>query len=329
MVCNLSLDILPGELISLLGPSGCGKTTTLRMIAGFERADHGSIRIDGLLVTDERMHLAPERRRVGMVFQEYALFPHMSVAQNVGFGLSRGRDRASRVEELLALVGLAGSGDRFPSDLSGGQQQRVAVARALAPRPTIVLLDEPFSNLDQSLRVQLREEIRQILRVANATAVLVTHDQEEALSISDRVAVMIDGRLRQVAIPEEIHQHPLDRQVAGFVGDALFLPGTADGRSVTTALGTLSLHRTATGPVDVLIRPEMIEVTAERATGTPGTVTDRRFQGRDQTVSVVLGDGTLIPVRTSSYVRVSVGTQVGLTVRDAVVAFALDDAVDG
>ena len=323
VVQDVSLDVHPGELISLLGPSGCGKTTTLRLVAGFERPDQGSIRVDGIVVEEDRTHVAPERRRVGMVFQEYALFPHLSVAQNVAFGLPKGRDRAARVEEMLVLVGLEGAGERFPGELSGGQQQRVAVARALAPRPAIILLDEPFSNLDQSLRVQLREEIRRILRVASATAVLVTHDQEEALSISDRVAVMLDGRLRQVAAAEELHHHPADREVAEFVGDAQFLKGTADGVSVATALGTLRLHRSATGPVQVLVRPEMIRLERGEPAGAAvqGTVVGRQFHGRDQIVSVAVGDGTVVSVRASSYVRLATGVTVDLTVRDDVVAF--------
>ena len=323
VVQDVSLDVLPGELISLLGPSGCGKTTTLRLVAGFERPDQGSIRVDGVVVEEDRTHVAPERRRVGMVFQEYALFPHLSVAQNVAFGLTKGRDRAVRVAEMLALVGLEGAGERFPGDLSGGQQQRVAVARALAPRPAIILLDEPFSNLDQSLRVQLREEIRRILRAANATAVLVTHDQEEALSISDRVGVMLDGRLRQVAVPEELHHHPADREVAAFVGDAQFLPGSASGPTVSTALGTLRLHRPASGPVEVLIRPELIRIERGEPAGdtVQGTVVGRQFHGRDQIVSIAVGDGTVLSVRASSYVRLTAGATVDLTVRDDVVAF--------
>ena len=326
VVQDLTLNVMPGELVSILGPSGCGKTTTLRMIAGFERPDSGSIRIGGKDVSGGTIDVPPDRRRVGMVFQEYALFPHMSVAQNVGFGLPRGRDRVGRVAEMLALVGLDGAGGRFPAELSGGQQQRVAVARALAPRPAIVLLDEPFSNLDQSLRVQLREEIRRILRAANATAVLVTHDQEEALSISDRVGVILNGRLRQVGSPEEIHHRPIDRDVAGFVGDATFLPGIADGSTVTTVLGALTLHRDATGPVDVLIRPEMVALCEAGDVRANGIVAGCQFHGRDQTVLVALPDGTIIPVRVSSYQRIAVGDEVSLTVRSEVVSFPRDAA---
>lgn len=326
VVRDLSLDVRPGELISLLGPSGCGKTTTLRMIAGFEQPDQGSIRIDGTVVSDDQTRIAPERRRVGMVFQDYALFPHLTVAQNVGFGLPRSRQRRGLVEGMLALVGLEGSNDRYPGDLSGGQQQRVAVARALAPEPLIILLDEPFSNLDQSLRVQLRDEIQRILRAANATAVLVTHDQEEALSISDRVGVMIDGQLIQVGTPEEVHHYPNDRRVADFVGDARFLPGTADGRSVVTALGTLRLQRPANGPVDVLIRPEMVRIEEVAAAGVAigGTVVGREFHGRDQTVTVAVGDDLLLTVRASSYATLAVGSFVTLDVLGDVVCFPCD-----
>jgi iron(III) transport system ATP-binding protein len=300
------------------------------MIAGFEQPDQGSIRIDGTVVSDDQTRIAPERRRVGMVFQDYALFPHLTVAQNVGFGLPRSRQRQGLVDGMLALVGLEESGDRYPGDLSGGQQQRVAVARALAPEPAILLLDEPFSNLDQSLRVQLRDEIQRILRAANATAVLVTHDQEEALSISDRVGVMIDGQLIQVGTPEEVHHYPNDRRVADFVGDARFLQGTADGRSVVTALGRLRLQRPATGPVDVLIRPEMVRIEEVTPAGAGmdgtvgGTVVGRKFHGRDQTVTVAVEDDLLLTVRASSYTTLAVGSFVTLDVLGDVVCFPRD-----
>ena len=229
-VRNVSFELQQGQLMALLGPSGCGKTTTLRLIAGFERLDDGEIEIGGRIVAGKGLHLPPEKRRIGMVFQEYALFPHLSVDQNVRFGLhSYPDDPQRRVAAVLELVGLSGFGPRMPHELSGGQQQRVALACALAPQPELVLLDEPFSNLDAGLRVRVRAEVRSILRQANATAIFVTHDQEEALSLVDTVAVMIDGTIRQAARPQALYRQPADRDVAAFLGDANFLPGIAQG----------------------------------------------------------------------------------------------------
>ena len=263
-VRDVSLDVRPGEILALLGPSGCGKTTTLRLIAGFERADAGVVRIGGHSVVGERLSLPPEARRVGMVFQDYALFPHLTVGANVQYGLDTPRqaprDAASglratltrltrryvpfapapadaRVREALALVSLAEMADRYPHELSGGEAQRVALARALAPRPDLILLDEPFSNLDTRLRAAVRAEVRAILKRAGAAAVFVTHDQEEAFSLADRVAVMWEGRVAQVGTPSEIYRRPATRAVAAFVGDADFLPGRLAGGVVTTELG--------------------------------------------------------------------------------------------
>ena len=222
---EVALTVDSGELLALLGPSGCGKTTTLRLIAGFERVDAGTIEIDGEVVASRSVHVQPERRRVGMVFQEYALFPHVSVLANIEFGLRRmaAADKEVRTKEILDLTGLVGLEQRMPHELSGGQQQRVALARALAPRPALILLDEPFSNLDASLRARVRAEVREILRAANTTAVFVTHDQEEALSLVDQVAVMLDGSVEQVASPHELYTNPANRAVAEFIGDANFL----------------------------------------------------------------------------------------------------------
>ena len=263
-VRDVSLDVRPGEILALLGPSGCGKTTTLRLIAGFERADAGVVRIGGHSVVGERLSLPPEARRVGMVFQDYALFPHLTVGANVQYGLDTPRqaprDAASglratltrltrryvpfapapadaRVREALALVSLAEMADRYPHELSGGEAQRVALARAMAPRPDLILLDEPFSNLDTRLRAAVRAEVRAILKRAGAAAVFVTHDQEEAFSLADRVAVMWEGRVAQVGTPSEIYRRPATRAVAAFVGDADFLPGRLAGGVVTTELG--------------------------------------------------------------------------------------------
>lgn len=241
VIDDLSLSVEEGEILTLLGPSGCGKTTTLRLIAGLDRPDGGEVRLNGNVVSGGDTFRAPEERGVGVVFQEFALFPHLTAAENIAFGLKdlSESERDERVADLLDLVGLETQGDSYPDELSGGQQQRVALARSLAPEPAILLLDEPFSNLDVDLRVQMREEVRRILKEAGVTAVSVTHDQEEAMSISDRVAVMNDGDLEQVGEPEQVFQHPESRFVAGFLGYAGFLPGRIAGDAVETELGTV------------------------------------------------------------------------------------------
>src|SRR5215207_829816 len=227
---NVSLSVRAGQIMALLGPSGCGKTTMLRLIAGFEWPDGGTIAINGRVVASGSVRVPAEDRRVGMVFQEYALFPHLSVADNIAFGLKNGkREKEARVGDMLALVGLSGLGERMPYELSGGQQQRIALARALAPQPDILLLDEPFSNLDAALRGQVRAEVRAILNQSNITCVFVTHDQEEALSLADEVAVILAGQVAQVALPQRLYRHPTSREVAAFVGEANFLLGEADG----------------------------------------------------------------------------------------------------
>jgi iron(III) transport system ATP-binding protein len=259
---DVDLGVAEGEFLGVLGPSGCGKTTLLRLIAGFERPDQGGIEIDGRVVAGPRRNLPPEARRIGMVFQESALFPHLDVAGNIGFGLAR-REREQRIAELVALVGLAGLQRRMPHELSGGQQQRVALARALAPHPALILLDEPFSSLDATLRGQLRGEVRDILRTAGATTVFVTHDQNEALEISDRVAVMRAGRIEQVSTPDELYLRPVNRFVAGFVGEANLLPGEVNRGEVRTIVGRF---RAGAGLLvegaraEVLLRPEQLHM---------------------------------------------------------------------
>ena len=242
---EVTLEVGKGELIALLGPSGCGKTTTLRLIAGFERVDSGLVEIDGRVVASKGVHLPPQLRRVGMVFQEYALFPHVNVLANIQFGLRRLPEeaRAARTREVMELAGLSGLEERMPHQLSGGQQQRVALARALAPHPALILLDEPFSNLDAGLRARVREEVREILRAANTTAIFVTHDQEEALSLVDRVAVMLDGRVEQVAPPHELYANPASRAVAEFIGEANFLPGVGQGETIECELGVVAARQ--------------------------------------------------------------------------------------
>ncbi|SES95190.1 iron(III) transport system ATP-binding protein [Natronincola peptidivorans] len=263
-VKNLSLNVEKGSIITLLGPSGCGKSTTLRLIAGFERAEGGSISLAGKIVSDENTWVPPEKRGVGMVFQDYALFPHLNVFDNIGFGYKE-KDRKSRVMEVLELVNLKGFEKRYPYELSGGQQQRVALARALARRPVVVLLDEPFSNLDADLRVTMRVEVKRILKEAGATAIFVSHDQKDALAISDVIAVMKDGVLEQIGTPREIYRYPENKFVASFIGQSNIIKGkiSDDGLSVfTNTLGSVSCNHShcmcAGEEVCISIRPDSI-----------------------------------------------------------------------
>jgi len=323
VIDGIDLEVEPGEFVALLGPSGSGKTTMLRLVAGFEDADGGEIRLANRILVHDGISVPPERRKIGMVFQDYALFPHLSVRENVAFGLPRGKQRNDQVEAVLQRVGLGPWIDQMPHFLSGGQQQRVALARALAPNPSIVMLDEPFSNLDPALRMQVRADVRQILRDAGVTAVLVTHDQEEALSIADRIAVLFDGKIAQYATPEEVYDRPASREVAAFIGDAQFLPGTATGERVETALGSLALAEPAEGDVDVLIRPEMLRLSADvdSGPGTSGTVRSRRFFGRDQQVDIELPDGTALTARVPTLRHYTEGERVSVSVDRPVLAF--------
>ncbi|GIV58237.1 MAG: iron(III) ABC transporter ATP-binding protein [Rhodothermaceae bacterium] len=291
VVDAVDLDVAEGEIVALLGPSGCGKTTTLRLVAGFERADAGTIEVGGRRLTDGPHRLVPpERRGLGIVFQDYALFPHLTVLENVRFGLQAlpRAERTERAREALRLVGLAGYEDRRPHTLSGGQQQRVAIARSLAPAPRLILLDEPFSNLDALLRQSTREEIRAVLKRAGMTAVLVTHDQEEALSFADRVAVMRQGRIEQVGTPEEVYYEPRTLFVAQFLGRTNLLLAEAQGTEADTPLGRVALNRSAHGPVLVSLRPEHLTLDVPEP-GTPaGEVVAREFKGHDITFRVRL-----------------------------------------
>ncbi|WP_137991400.1 ABC transporter ATP-binding protein [Streptomyces vilmorinianum] len=315
---GLDLTVPGGSFAALLGPSGCGKTTLLRIIAGFLRADAGTVTVGGRTLTGPGVHVPPESRRIGIVPQEGALFPHLSVARNVAFGLS-GTDRSTRrhrTEEMLDLVGLGGYGERMPHELSGGQQQRVALARALAPEPELVLLDEPFNALDSALRAGVRADVRSALRATGATALLVTHDQQEALSTADLVAVVRDGRVAQCATPQELYRSPADPWVAGFVGDAVLLPGTAAGGAADTALGRLPL--TGEGAPDrgtVLLRPEQLRLVAPESAPAHGTVTEVSFYGHDAMVSVAVdGLATPVDVRVVGTATVRPGDRTGITV---------------
>ena len=290
-VYQVDLAVDHGELLVLLGPSGCGKTTLLRLIAGFETLDGGTLAVGGALMSGRNFSLPPEKRRVGMVFQDFALFPHMDVAGNVAYGLARGRERIDRVQEVLALVGLEGLGRRMPHELSGGEQQRVALARALAPRPDVVLLDEPFSNLDEGLRARVRAEVRQILVDADATAIFVTHNQEEAMTLGDRVGVMNHGRLEQVDTPVRIFHEPATRFVAEFMGAADFLEARVEGDALVTELGMLPrpLGVDQGEVVEVMARPDDVTMRADR-TGSE-IVAGRVFQGTHYLYTLRLPSG--------------------------------------
>ncbi len=328
---GVDLDVAAGSTLALLGPSGCGKTTLLRIVAGLEVPDEGTVVVGDRTVVGPGTFVAPERRRVGLVFQDGALFPHLSVARNVGFGLPRAERRGSpRIDDALRLVGLDGYADRSPATLSGGQQQRVALARAVAPRPGVLLLDEPFSNLDASLRVQVRSEVHALLLDLGVTAVFVTHDQDEAFVLGDRVAVMSDGAVRQVGTPEELYLRPADRWVASFVGDANLLPGDAGGASAATAVGEVDLERPVTGPVDVLARPEQLDLAEADAPGggAPGTVDLVEYVGHDTTY-LVRGDGAATyRVRVPAVPRWRRGDRVLVRHRGGPAhAFARDDGI--
>ncbi|MFT7474139.1 MAG: iron(III) transport system ATP-binding protein [Verrucomicrobiales bacterium] len=293
---GIDLSVEPGHSLALLGPSGCGKTTLLRLIAGLERPDAGTITVGDEVMAGGSSWTPPEKRNVGMVFQDWALFPHLTVGKNVGYGLPRAERTGPRVKEALEMVGLADLADRMPETLSGGQQQRVALARAIAPRPTVLLLDEPFSNLDSALRVGVRTEVHRLLVELGVTSIFVTHDQEEAFVLGDQVAVMQDGRIQQVGSPQDIYRSPSSSWIASFVGDVNLLDGTGQGVVVETIVGTIPLASPANGPVRVLVRPEDLTLSAEGS----GIVTLTEYYGHDMMVSVAIDEANEVQVRASS-----------------------------
>jgi iron(III) transport system ATP-binding protein len=312
-VDEASLCIDRGEVVAILGPSGCGKTTLLRLIAGFERPDVGAVEVDGRRVAGAGAWVPPERRRIGMVFQDYALFPHLTVTENVGFGLPR-RTRPRRVPELLEIVGLGPLGRRYPHELSGGQQQRVALARALAPAPEVVLLDEPWSNVDPFLRESLRSEVTEIIRPLGITVLLVTHDREEAFSLADRVALLRDGTVVQEGTAEELYFSPATRWAAEFVGAGNVLTGkVVDGR-VETPIGRFPANgASSAAAARVLVRPELLELEPDPAGA--AEVVGREFRGHDVFYRVLLDGVELVSHRPSTEV-VPLGARVSIRVHD-------------
>lgn len=309
---DLSFAVSSGEIFALLGPSGSGKTTALRLIAGLERPDSGEIRVNEALVAGDAVHVPPEKRRVGMVFQDYALFPHLNVVENVTFGLmgidDEQKDQAA--EKALDLVGLGAHGDRFPYQLSGGEQQRVALARALAPGPVVLLLDEPFGNLDADMRALVRREVVDILRRAGTTTVFVTHDQEEALSIASRVGVIDGGQVRQIGTPDEIYHQPVDRFVARFVGHADFLPGEVRGPDVVTEVASFEnmVGLSEGSRVEVMIRPDDVDLIP--ADFAQCEVVEREFKGSESVYAIRLPSGRRVHSSQPSNRVFKVGTRV-------------------
>jgi iron(III) transport system ATP-binding protein len=329
---DVSIDVEAHETVALLGPSGCGKTTLLRSIAGLERVDGGRIAIDGRPLSAPGVHVRPEERRIGMVFQDWALFPHLTVGENVAFGLAKHERRGDRVAETLALVGLDGLAHRLPATLSGGQQQRVALARALAPRPQAILLDEPFSNLDTVLRVQVRTEVHRLLHELGITTVFVTHDQEEAFVLGDRVAVMHAGRIEQFEHPAMIYQRPASRWIADFVGDANLLSAEAVDGTARSVLGTVAIEPATDGRVELLLRPEQLTIESigpDVVVGTPATVELVEYYGHDHVTIVVLDDQSRLRVRAPGAPRFDRGQRVAVsTSASAAVAFPAGTSPD-
>jgi iron(III) transport system ATP-binding protein len=324
VLTGIDLHVPSRSLTALLGPSGCGKTTLLRLIAGFEDPDTGRIAVGDRTVTGAGRGVPARRRGIGFVPQEGGLFPHLTVAANVGFGLPRRerRDRG-RVRDLLALVGLdAALAERHPHQLSGGQQQRVALARALAPRPSLVLLDEPFSSLDAALREDTRQAVAEALRASGATAVLVTHDQAEALSMADQVAVMRGGRLVQFADPQTLYRHPLDLDIATFVGDSVVLDADVRGGRAHCALGVLPLERPGPeGAIRILLRPEQLQLGEPTGAAPTARVHSVDFYGHDARVLLDLPSGLRVTARLDGHELPADGAEVSISVTGAALAF--------
>ena len=313
VVRQLDMSLSEGEIGCLLGPSGCGKTTALRAIAGFERPARGAIRLDGLALAGGPRFVEPEKRRIGMVFQDFALFPHLDVVSNVTFGLRHlaAGKRRKRANELLELVGLSDRGGCYPHQLSGGQQQRVALARALAPRPQLLLMDEPFSSLDTELRTQLAAEVRDILKREQITALLVTHDQQEAFAVADQIGVMNEGQLDQWADGHTLYHQPATRFVADFVGEGVLIRGQSNGEGcVETGVGPVRTEHRQQGPVQVLLRPDDLRL--GEAGSIRGVVVGRDFRGAEYLYRVELGNGEKVLALMPSHFRLDVGAECGV-----------------
>jgi iron(III) transport system ATP-binding protein len=325
VISDFNLLVRPGEFVSILGRSGAGKTTALRVVAGLEQVTDGYVRIGGQLVGSTFMHTPPDQRRIGLVFQDYALFPHLSVAKNVEFGLKDlpAEERSARIAPVLKMVGMSGYESRYVHELSGGQQQRVAIARALAPDPVALLLDEPFSNLDRQLRAALRRDIKKIVAESGATTLLVTHDREEALATSDRIAVMGGGGIEQIGTPEEVYENPVSAAVATLIGPCELIPGVFRGGVVVTEAGVFPTRITTDESIPdgrqvlALMRASELEIEAAREDEQrTATVEQREFEGEFSEYSIRLDSGTLIRVRRRAANGLGVGSRVRVQTRD-------------
>lgn len=318
---GIDLAVEAGKSLALLGPSGCGKTTLLRLIAGLETPDSGTISVGDTVMAGPNAWVPPERRNIGMVFQDWALFPHLTVRKNVEYGLDRDERKSGRASESLEMVGLAHLGDRMPDTLSGGQQQRVALARAIAPRPKVLLLDEPFSNLDAALRVGVRTEVHRLLIELGITSIFVTHDQEEAFVLGDEVAVMRAGLIEQLGTPHRLYEQPNNPWIASFVGDANLVAGHATGDVVRAAVGDVALATPVHGAVRVLIRPEDLSVEQ----GGSDHVSLVEYYGHDAMVTVTLADGAEVQARVPARSQLQRGDQVSVSYAgEPTVAFSAD-----
>ena len=324
---DINFQLGDGTIACLLGASGCGKTTVLRCIAGFEKIAAGEILINGAAVSRPGFQTPPESRRIGMVFQDYALFPHLTVARNIAFGLHGANDatRRARVNELLQIVGLAGVAHRYPHEVSGGQQQRVALARALAPRPALMLLDEPFSNLDVEMRERLSIEVRDILKSQDTTTILVTHDQNEAFTFADEIGIMREGRIAQWATPYTLYHEPADREIAEFVGRGTFLPGIVlEGNRVKLEIGELPADSIPAAPgatVDVLLRPD--DILHDDASPLQAKVLTKAFRGAEFIYTLELPGGGRVMSFVPSHHNHAIGEKIGIRLEiDHLVAFA-------
>ncbi len=325
---GFGFDLEAGEIACLLGHSGCGKTTALRAVAGFEQPERGRIALQERTLSDGRLFVPPHLRRIGMVFQDYALFPHLNVADNIAFGLSghSAEARKARVAELLALIGLPDYGGHYPHQLSGGQQQRVALARALAPKPELVLLDEPFSNLDADLRTRLSKEVRSLLKQENTSALLVTHDQQEAFAMADKIGIMADGRLQQWDTPYNLYHNPATPAIAGFIGQGVLLRGQMSGsHCVRLALGefcgVVPHHCQSCREVDVLLRPD--DVVHDDNSPVSAEVLDKDFKGSYFIYTLKLDSGETVLAHVPSHHNHPIGSRIGIRLElEHLIAFA-------
>lgn len=323
---GVALEIPDGAFGVIVGPSGCGKSTLLRAVAGLRAPAEGRVTLGGTVLSDVGAFVAPEQRRVGWVPQDPSLFPHLTVAQNIAFGRGghtpRGRRRdpgaQAAIDELLELTGLAALAGRYPDQLSGGQAQRVALARALAAEPRLLLLDEPFAALDPQLRVELREDLRSMLRRLDVTGLMVTHDQAEALDVADTIVVMREGRVLQQDTPVALYRSPVSAWLADFFGEAVFLDGVAAGRAAVTTLGDVALSEAHTGPVSVMLRPEQLDLDAD---GAGAAVTRVRYGGHDAIVELITDDGLELLARTHAARIPAVGDRTGVRVRGRGIAY--------